>query len=68
MDEYHEMNCLTCDDWLDIIPTAYGERATCRRCKIRWTRIRRDYDPFVKQIKVQQAWIPEKYNPMNQYD
>lgn len=64
MDDYHEMNCLNCGDWLGVIPTAYGERATCRRCKIRWTRIKEDRANESTRV----PWVQEKYNPMQPYD
>lgn len=40
-DRFH---CAECGDPLDLIATAYGWRAPCFACGIRWTQIRGESD------------------------
>lgn len=46
---YDRFRCPTCRDLLEVVPTAYGDRATCGRCEIRWTRLWEEA-----------AWQPER--------
>lgn len=36
---FEEFRCPSCGVGLDVMPTAYGRRAVCGFCRIRWTRI-----------------------------
>ena len=59
-----DMTCPSCKDWLVVTPTAYGESATCRACRIRWTRLyRRHHDGNMGWDK----WVAETYIPMGEY-
>lgn len=37
---FEEFRCPSCGVELDVMPTAYGRRAICPPCDLRWTQIR----------------------------
>lgn len=51
------INCPNCDVEISVVPTAYGLRATCERCLVRWTQLHAE--------KPQQVWTDELYRPMD---
>lgn len=51
-----KLNCGRCKKRIKaIVKTAYGVRATCYACRIRWT-----------QITGEKDWAAERYHPMNE--
>lgn len=48
----------TCGDYLSIIQTAYGFRASCRGCRIRWTTI------ITVPFGYHPIWEAENFSPM----
>lgn len=54
-----KMRCPDCGNELRVIPTPYGERATCVQDEVRWTRIWNERVPHaVMQLG---PWTPEKW-------
>lgn len=51
------IDCPNCREAIPLVATAYGSRATCANCEIRWTLIPATED----------TWTAEHYAPMRNY-
>lgn len=49
------LECPGCKKELPVIQTAYGARAICEDCRIRWTTL----------FSEEGAWINESYSPLS---
>lgn len=59
------MNCPDCQEECRVVETAYGERANCGPCGVRWTRIRTKGHLHIegepsKTITYLAAWTKER--------
>jgi uncharacterized paraquat-inducible protein A len=59
---HDRFRCPACRDALEVMSTAYGERATCSRCDIRWTRILRRFATTPKERDLFRVddWVAER--------